>query len=151
MRRLAVLLALGSLGCGSRSPAPTPEPQSPAVTLEQFLAAVKAKDLVRMGRLWGDKDGPVRLPDSVLVKRLTIIQIYMAHDGYRIIEGPIVAPGRADAVTFRVEFQRAQCNRVQPLDLVRTRRGGWLIHDVHLETAGNPASGCKPGGPGTGP
>ena len=152
MRRLAVLVALGSLGCGSRPSAPTtPEPQSPAVAVAQFLAAVKAKNLVAMGRLWGDKDGPARLADSVLTKRLTIIQIYLAHDGYRIVEGPITVPGSADAVTFKVEFQRAQCNRVQPLDLVHTRRGGWLVNDVHLETAGNPASACKPGNPGTGP
>jgi hypothetical protein len=151
MRRLAVLVALGTLGCGSRASAPTPEPQSPAAAVAQFLAAVKAKDLAGMRRLWGDRDGPVRLPDSVLTKRLTVIQIYLAHDGYRIVEGPIVSPGRAEAVTFRVEFQRAQCNRVQPLDLVHTRRGGWMINDVHLETAGNPASACKPANTGTGP
>jgi hypothetical protein len=151
MRRLAMLVALGSLGCGSHRPASTPEPESPNVAVARFLAAVKSKDLVAMGRLWGDKDGPVRLSDSVLTKRLTIIQIYLAHDGYRIVEGPITTPGRAEAVTFRIEFQRAQCNRVQPLDLVHTRRGGWLINDVHLETAGNPASACKPANPGTGP
>jgi len=152
MRRLAMLVVLGSLGCGSRPSTLTPEPQSPNSVVAQFLAAVKARDLVGMGRLWGDKDGPVRgrLADSVVTKRLTIMQIYLAHDGYRVIEGPTPVPGRADAVTFRVELQRAQCNQVQPLDLVQTRRGGWLINDVHLETAGNPASPCKGRNPGTG-
>jgi hypothetical protein len=152
MRRLAMLAALGSLGCGSRPSALTPQPQTPNAAVVQFLAAVKARDLTGMGRLWGDKDGPLRgrLADSVLTKRLTIMQIYLAHDGYRILEGPNAVPGRADAVTFRVELQRAQCNQVQPLDLVHTRRGGWLVNDVHLETAGNPASACKPRNSGTG-
>jgi hypothetical protein len=151
MRRLALLVMLGTLGCGSR-PTLTPEPQTPNLAVVQFLAAVKARDLVGMGRLWGDKDGPARerLADSVLTKRLTVIQIYLAHDGYRVIEGPTAAPGRSDAITFKVELQRARCNQVQPIDVVHTRRGGWLINDVHLETAGNPASACKPGSPGTG-
>src|SRR4029077_15090836 len=106
MRRLAMLVAFGSLVCGSRPSAMTPEPQTPNAAVAQFLAAVKARDLTGMGRLWGDKDGPVRgrLADSVLTKRLTIMQIYLAHDGYRIVEGPNASPGRADAVTFRVEL-----------------------------------------------
>jgi hypothetical protein len=32
---------------------------------------------------------------------------------------------------------------VVPIDLVRANSGSWLINDIHLEAAGNPAKGCK--------
>ena len=35
---------------------------------------------------------------------------------------------------------------VQPIDLMRTRSGGWLVFDVHLEASSNPAGPCQPSG-----
>jgi hypothetical protein len=151
MRRLAVLAVLGGLGCGSR-PQATPAPQSMNETVAQFLAAVKANDLQRMGSLWGTGRGPAAAwmkPDD-LKMRITVIQRYLMHDGYRIVEGPLSVPGRDNARTFRIELQR-QCNVVVPLDIVRTKQGGWLIADVHLEALPNPAASCKPPRSGTGP
>src|SRR2546425_10389311 len=64
----------------------TPAPQSPQQALEQFMTAVKAKDLDRMGDLWGSERGPAASwmkPDD-LKKRLTVFQIYLNHVGYRV-------------------------------------------------------------------
>jgi hypothetical protein len=117
----------------------------------QFLAAVKANDEKRMGQLWGTERGPAvgSMAEDKLHQRLTVIQKYLDHTGYRIIEGPLPVPGHDELRTFRVELQRENCNQVVPLDVVRTRSGGWLVYDVHLESTGSPGR-CPPPSTGTG-
>jgi hypothetical protein len=142
------LVLLGVLGCGGKAP----EPASPQVAMQEtvngFLAAVKANDLNRMGQLWGTDKGPAAgtMEATELMQRLTVIQKYLAHSGYRVVEGPISSPGNDRLRTFRVELQRNNCVQVVPLDLVFTRNGTWVVFDVHLEAAGNPAVGCPPAG-----
>lgn len=154
MRPLIPLLLLLGLGCG-RGPGPqAPVPQSMNESLERFLAAVKAKDLNRMGALWGNDRGPAagRMKPDELRMKLTVIQIYLNHTGYRVIEGPLPVPARDDLRTYRVELQRPTgCNHVVQIDVIRTGGGGWLVLDPHLESAGNPAAKCQPGAAGTRP
>jgi len=121
-------------------------------SIAQFLAAVKANDHKRMGELWGTERGPAArsMNGDVLRQRVTVIQKYLDHTGYRIIEGPLLVAGRDDLRTYRVELQRSNCNQVLPIDVVRTRSGGWLVYDVHLESAGSPAGRCQPSGTGGG-
>jgi hypothetical protein len=143
--RLAVLVGLGLLACGGGGTRP-PTPQSLPETLAQFLAAVKAGDLKRMGTLWGTERGPAVdwMKAEELNQRLTVIQKYLNHAGYRVLEGPVDVPGQNNERTFRVELRRANgCTVVLPIDLVRAKNGGWLVLDVHLGTAGNPSAGCK--------
>jgi hypothetical protein len=148
---IPILLA-GVAACSKNSGPGTPVPQSMNESVAQFLAAVKAKDLSRMGNLWGTERGPASqtMNDVVLRQRLTVIQKYLDHTGYRIIEGPLLVPSRDDLRTFRVELQRSGCNQVIPIDVIRTRSGGWLVYDVHLEAA-NPSARCQPAGTGTRP
>jgi len=152
MRRLVVLALLGSLGCGGSRPQ-GPAPQSINDTVAQFLVAVKANDLTRMEELWGDSHGPSinRWKAKDLRQRVTVIQKYLWHSGYRIVDGPMAVPGHDDLRTFRVELQRDQCNIVATIDVVRTERGTWLVLDPHLETLPNPARRCGPNPQGTGP
>lgn len=151
MRQAALVAVLVTLGCGGR-PAVAPAPQSITDALTQFMAAVRANDLRRMGELWGTERGPAAAwmkPDELRM-RLAVIQRYLAHVGYRVLEGPIAPAGARPALrTFRIELQREGCNAVLPIDLVRTGGGGWLVYDVHLESAGNPAARCQPQGSGT--
>ena len=129
-------------------------PQSMNESVSQFMAAVKANDQKRMGELWGTERGPASrsMNADVLRQRLTVIQKYLDHTGYRIIEGPLLVPGRDELRTFRVELQRTNCNnQVLPVDVVHTHSGGWLVYDVHLESAGSPAGRCQPTGAGTRP
>jgi len=120
-------------------------------SVAQFLAAVKANDLKRMGELWGTERGPAAqsMNGDVLRQRLTVIQKYLDHTGYRVIEGPLLVPGHQELRTYRVELQRASCNQVMPMDLIKTHSGGWLVYDVHLEAAGSPVARCQPAGSGT--
>jgi hypothetical protein len=155
MQRLIVLLTLLGAACGGGSAGPqTPVPQSVNAALEQFLSAVKANDLSRMGGLWGTDRGPASQwmkPDE-LRQRLSVIQKYLDHTGYRIVEGPLAVPSRNDLRTYRVDLQRAGgCTQVVQVDVIRTRSGGWLVFDPHLESAGNPASRCQSAGSGTRP
>ena len=147
MRRLAVMLLVLGAGCGGGSRPQTVVPQSVNAALEQFLAAVKANDLSRMGGLWGTERGPAVqwMKSEELRQRLTVIQKYLDHVGYRIIEGPLAVPNRNDLRTYRVDLQRSACNQAVPIDVVHTRSGGWLVYDVHLEAAGSPGGRCQAG------
>ena len=152
-RRFALsLLLLAAAACGKSPGAGTPVPQSMNESLAQFLAAVKANNQKRMGELWGTERGPAAgsMNSDRLRQRLTVIQKYLDHSGYRIIEGPLLVAGRDDLRTYRVELQRANCNQVMPIDLVRTNSGGWLVYDVHLESAGSPVGRCQQASTGTG-
>jgi hypothetical protein len=152
MRRLPVFLTVVGLACGgggSRSQVPVPATMNEA--LSQFLDAAQARDIPRMGRLWGTGRGPAVewMSDSTLQMRMAVVQRYMSANGYRIVEGPLPVPGHTDRRLFRVELQRSQCLHVQPIELIQARRGGWLVYDVHLENA-NEAGTC-PAAPGTRP
>lgn len=151
MRRWSVLCAVLGVACGGgRSQLPVPATMNDAVN--QFLDAVKAKDIPRMGELWGSARGPAAqwMSDSVVHMRMTVVQRYLAAPGYRIVEGPLAVPGRADRRLYQVELQRPQCPHVQPIEIVQTRSGGWLVSDVHLESAGTPGN-CSRAAPGTQP
>ena len=135
----------GSAACGNIPGPGSPVHQSMYESVTQFLAAVKANDQKRMGELWGTERGPAAasMNRDALRQRLAVIQKYLDHTGYRVIEGPLVVPGRDELRTYRIELQRENCNQVMPIDVVRTHSGGWLVYDVHLESAGSPGR-CPP-------
>lgn len=152
MRRVALWTTLlVTAGCGGGRPTP-PAPQSLTDALSQFMAAVKANNLERMGQLWGTERGAAAgwMKSDELRMRLSVIQTYLKHDGYRVVQGPLAAAdGSPSRRSFRIELQRGNCNAVLPIDLVRTRSGGWLVYDVHLESAPNPAARCPSDASGT--
>lgn len=147
MRRVTILLLLGAIGCGGQKPTPTTPESAMQAALDGFLAAIKSNDLNRMGQLWGTEKGPAinTMDATELTQRLSVIQKYLSHNGYRVVEGPITTPANPRLRTYRVELQRTGCTRVIPMDLIFTRAGSWVVYDVHLEAAGNPVLGCQAG------
>jgi len=144
--RLTVLVALGALACGGGATTGTPVPQSLQQALAQFMAAVKANDLKRMGELWGSDRGPAStwMKGDALKERLTVMQKYLDHVGYRVIDGPESVQGHDNQQSSRVELQRANaCTVVFPVDLVRSKAGGWVVNDVHLASLSTPGSTCR--------
>ena len=142
------------VACGGRAPSGghEPAPQSVNAALTQFMDAVKANNLARMGQLWGGERGPAAsyMNAQELRQRLASIQAYLNHTGYRVIEGPLPVAGNTAAREFRIELQRAGgCNVVFPVGLVRASSGAWYVNDVHLEAVGNPARRCGPATGGT--
>ena len=143
--RLTVLVALGALACGGGR-SQTPAPQSLPDALAQFLSAVKANDLDRMKALWGTERGPASgwMKDGELKQRLSVLQIYLNHVGYRVIEGPLPVPNKDERRMFRVELQRAtSCTVVVPIELARAGNGRWLVVGTDLAAVSNPAEPCK--------
>ena len=148
IRRVVPLLLTVLVACGGGRPAPaTPAPASPADALAAFLDAARQNDRNRMGQLWGSERGPASgwMEASELNKRVSVIQAYLVHTGYRVVEGPMPIPGDSRRLTFRVELRRDDCVHVQPIDVVRVDAGGWVVQDVHLGEAQSPAQACTPG------
>lgn len=140
------LLAGGlTLGCGGRPPAGPPPPASPEGAVHAFMEAVRASDLRTMGGLWGSARGPAAsyMRPEELEKRLTVIRIYLEHESYEILpaEGSTITLGAAER-DLRVRLARKGCTPVVPVRLVQ-HRGGWLVSNVDLTAAGNPARPCN--------
>ena len=158
---IAISLLLMGVGCGRHRTTPV-TPQSPNDALANFMAAVKANDLTRMGNLFGSTRGPASTYENpdYLKRQLQTIHKYWDHAGYRVIEGPLPAaplnstfknmPNQDRMRDYRDELQRSNgCVQVALLTLVQTDQGGWLVYDAHLESVGSPAR-CQPAA-GTGP
>lgn len=139
------LLVFSACGSGS-APGGGPEPvNDPGETIGLFMDAVKAEDLVTMGRLWGTRDGPLvrRIEPVEAQRRLRLMQIYLKHDSYTAVidEGQAYANNDRE-MHYRVTVVRQACRPVIPFKLVRSR-SGWLIENVNLAEAGNPARPCR--------
>ena len=144
--RLLVLVALGALACGGKGGSQAPAPQSLPESLAQFMSAVKANDLEHMMALWGTERGLASgwMKSDELKQRLTVLQIYLNHVGYRVIEGPLPVTNKADRRMFRVELQRAtSCTVVVPIELAHAKDGRWLVVGTDLAAVGNPSEPCK--------
>lgn len=151
-RRLAVHVAILAAACGGGAAPAPPGPATAADAVAGFLDAVRLADIKTMAEFWGDERGAAAAwmaPDE-LDKRLAVVQRYLDHTAYRVVEGPVPVRGDPKRVSFRVELRRGDCVQVQPIDLVRARQGGWVIQDVHLEAARSPTTACSPAPPGTG-
>jgi hypothetical protein len=149
-RRLVPYLLAVLAACGGNPAPATPSPAAPADALAGFLDAVRQNDLSRMGQLWGSERGPAAgwMDPEELSKRVGVMQKYLAHSGYRVVEGPMPIPGESRRMSFRVELRRDDCVHVQAMDVVRVDRGGWVVQDVHLGEARSPVQAC-PSGTGT--
>jgi hypothetical protein len=144
--RLTVLVALACLACGGGAGPGKLAPQSPQETLAQFMSAVQANDLEHMRTLWGNERGLAsdRMKSSDVNQRLTVLQIYLNHVGYRVIEGPLPVANKADRRLFRVELQRStSCTVVVPIEVALTKGGRWLVVGTDLASIPNPAAPCK--------
>ncbi len=138
---LSVTLAVAACGSGSSS---LMIPVDPQVTVTRFMSAVEANNLRAMGQLWGTKDGP-SLDDmdrDELDMRLTVMQRYLTHEEYEILVS--VSTARVDDRTraYDIRLTRSGCVHDVPFELVRVG-GGWLVSNVDLAQAGNPARSCE--------
>ncbi len=119
--------------------------------IDNFMAAVKAKDLDRMGQLWGNQKGPIASQTSdkdreQLRQRLVVMQRMLEYKGYRIVEGPLPSSAGGDMRMFRIELERGNCKKVVPFDVVKTHQGGWLVFDTHMDQVGSPNAPCPAAG-----
>ena len=134
--------------CGAGSSPAFLTPVDPRLTVTQFLSAVEASDLATMAQLWGTSSGPAldQMDRGELDMRLTVMQRYLSHESYEIT--PVEATALSDVRTrlYQVRLTRRGCVVNVPFQVTRTGEG-WLVSNVDLTQAGNPARSCGGGTP----
>jgi hypothetical protein len=78
-------------------PTPATSPSSARPALDEFLAAIRAKDLQALGGAWGDNSGAIRdnkrISRDELEKRELLLMCYFNHDSYKVTDDIPVAGG----------------------------------------------------------
>lgn len=141
-RSVFLISILASAACAGKRTDPAHLPSEPTAAVREFLDAVKANDLKRMGTLWGSNRGPAStwMKGDELQKRLTVMRSVLVHDSVAIETGS--APGGApEERVVRVRLTRKGCTPVVPFT-ARQYRGRWLVSSIDLQAAGNPARSC---------
>ncbi len=142
---ILVILSASVISCSKSGTTTQPLPSDPDAAVVSFLSAVRAEDIDAMGRLWGTDDGPAAdwMDGAELERRLTVMRIYLQHEEYAVVAGardPTVRLRQGERLVS-VRITRNGCTPVVPFT-VTPYRDGWLVRDVKLEAAGNPARSC---------
>lgn len=147
-QRLVFLAAAAVAACGGsagNSPAAPGPVTSPRGVVEQFLQAVADSNLQKMATLWGTSAGSAastqQPPDYQ--RRIIIMQAYLRNEGTTVTSD---APdGGPDRHLVQVELRRDLCTKTVPFTVLRLANGTWLVNQVDLAAAGNPARPCIQG------
>jgi hypothetical protein len=131
------------VGCGGGRSSSL-EPADPAATVQTFLEAVRDSNLTAMADLWGGSRGPALnyMDREELRKRLTVIQIYLDHERYELVqESGLTVAGGGGRQGVMARLFREGCIANVPFTLVPWS-GRWLVNDIDLSAVGNPARQC---------
>ena len=143
-----ILLAAVLAGCGGGSTPATVEPSHSAKgAVDRFMQAVADSNLAQMAALWGTTAGPAartRQP-SDYERRVAIMHAYLRNESHRVVTDSPEAGGTRHAL--QVEIRRQLCSWVIPFTAVKLGDGTWIVSQVDLTAAGNPAKPCNPGAP----
>jgi hypothetical protein len=106
------------------------------------MQAVADSNTEKMASLWGTANGPAsktnQPPDYK--RRVAIMQAYLRHQSFRITSDmPEAGDNRR---TLQVEIKRDTCTWSVPFVAVRAAGDNWLVNQVDLAAAGNPARPC---------
>ncbi len=146
-RRIPAIIGLALLAaCAPRRPATVaPAPATPEATVEQFLAAVNANDLPRMGALFGDERGPFASyiqSSTEREERMAIIQHLLTCDSSRVL-GWEAVPGSPTRRELHLEVKRGDRWLAAPVTVAAQRGGGWLVAVIKLDAL-LPGGGAQP-------
>jgi hypothetical protein len=132
--------------CGGGGSAPQAQPAgSAAGAVRGFMQAVADSNVDKMASLWGTANGPAsktRQPPD-WQRRIAIIQAYLRNDSFRITSD--VPDPDENRRAQLVELKRQTCTWSVPFVSVKARDGTWLITQIDLAAAGNPARPCVEG------
>jgi hypothetical protein len=137
---VACLLA----ACGGGSTGAVQPSNSAAAAVQGFMQAVADSNLARMAGLWGTTSGPAsktRQPAD-WERRIAIMQAYLRNDGFRVTSDVAESTNRR---ALQVEIRRETCTWSVPFIAVKTGSDSWLVNQVDLAAAGNPARPCIEG------
>jgi hypothetical protein len=141
---MALLLAACGGGGGGGGTAPVQPAKSAAGAVQGFMQAVADSNLAKMASLWGTPGGPAsktkQPPDYE--RRIAIMQAYLRNDSFRVTSDVGEAPNRR---VLQVEIKRQSCSWSIPFVTIKLGDGSWLVNQVDLTAAGNPARPCLEG------
>ena len=144
-RWLGTVLLLAACGGGAGAPAAQPTSSAGGV-VRSFMQAVADSNVEKMASLWGTANGPAsktnQPPDYQ--RRVAIMQAYLRNQSFRITSDE--PEGSENRRALQVELRRETCTWSVPFVAIKTRDGAWLVTQVDLAAAGNPARPCTPGG-----
>ena len=137
----AVVLAACGGGSNPSAVAPTTSPKG---AVEKFMQAVSDSNLTAMANLWGSAGGPAartgQPPDYE--RRIAVMQTYLQNESHRIASDAPMSDARHGV---QVEIRRQLCSWTVPFTVIRLADGSWIVNQVDLTAAGNPARPCGPG------
>ena len=133
----AVLLA----ACGGSQSSTVQPAKSAAAAVQGFMQAVADSNVSKMAGLWGTTNGPAAKTQQPAdwERRVAIMQAYLKSDSYRLTSD--VGETEARRV-LQVQLTRQTCTWNVPFVAVKTGDGSWLVNQVDLTQAGNPARPC---------
>jgi hypothetical protein len=146
---LKSLIALLVLAAGCHSGGDFLAPASPEAAVRSFLNAVKSNSMTAMSELWGSERGPASrwMERERMEKSLATIRIYLEHDKFELMPPNDAAIQASGQRRVDVRLYRKGCTPVVPFTAIRAGNG-WLVVNIDLAAAGNPALSCIPRQPG---
>lgn len=142
-RWCAAVLLVAACGGAAATPEVHPANTAPGA-VQAFMKAVADSNLAGMASLWGTAAGPAgrtkQPPDYE--RRIVVMQSYLAHDDFRIAGD---APEGSDSRhALQVQIRRGACTWTVPFATIRLADGTWIVNQIDLTQAGNPARPCDP-------
>jgi hypothetical protein len=134
------------VACGGA--ASTAAPVRPATTasaaVQSFLKAVADSNLTAMASLWGTDRGSAGKTHQPAdyERRIAVMRAYLGHDDYRIVSDQPQGSEARHAV--QVQLRRQACTYDVPFTVIQLTDQTWIVNQVDLTTAGNPAKPCDP-------
>jgi hypothetical protein len=136
----ALLLA----ACGKAAPEQVHPANTATATVQDFMRAVADSNLVAMAELWGTARGAAAKTKqpSDYERRIAVMQSYLSHDDSRILSD---APDGSEARhAVQVQLRRQACTWTVPFSVIQLSDGTWIVNQIDLTAAGNPARPCNP-------
>ena len=146
-RALVLAVVLAACGGGSAPSTVSPTTSSARGAVDAFMQAVADSNLARMADLWGTAAGPAaktRQPAD-WERRVAVMQAYLQNESHRIVSDGPATPAAEGRRSVQVEIRRQLCTWMVPFTAIRLGDGTWIVNQVDLTAAGNPARPCVPG------
>jgi hypothetical protein len=141
-RWLVSVLLLAACGGGANPQTPAQPASSASGVVRSFMQAVADSNVDKMASLWGTALGPAaktNVPPDYR-RRVAVMQAYLRNRSFRILSDQPQASENRRAV--QVELNRYTCTWSVPFVAIKIPDGTWLVTQVDLAAAGNPARPC---------
>jgi len=140
----AAALCLAACSSGGSTANQVRPARTADATVQNFMKAVADSNLTTMADLWGTARGPAsktRQPPDY-ERRVAVMRAYLNHDDFRILSDN--ADGSDTRRAMQVQIRRQACTWDIPFTVIQMADGTWIINQVDLAAAGNPARPCDP-------